>query len=566
MLSLDPLVTISILLAVALLGGMVAHRLRQPVMLGYLIIGIVAGPYSLGWISDVDMVQAAAAVGVTLLMFTVGLEISLAELRESGRVGIWGGLAQIAITFIAGAAAGLWLFRWPWEQAIIFGLILSLSSTAICLKLLMEKGEMDSVHGRIMVAFLILQDISVVIMMIILPVMGGKVDNLALELAVATGKAALFIGAALVLGQWILPWLFGNVGGIRSRELFLLTVLVLCLGATIGTHFLGLSMVFGAFLIGIVLRSTRFVHQALAEITPLRDIFATLFFVSIGMLLNPAFLAANWQPVLALVALIIVVKTIVVFSIIRLFGYNNRVAILSAAGLFQIGEFAFVLAQGGADQGIISDYFYSLILASTVITMLLTPLLAALAARIYHRAANRQTDRAIASIEACQPGSTGRRVIIAGFGHVGHNLARGLDDAGIPYVIIDIDPTCSLDAETCSMPRLYGDASNPLVLAQADLCNADTLVITFPYALAVTATAKAALTINPDLRVLARCSNDREARELRALGVAEMVNPEYEAGFKFLKQVLKLSGIDKDERKQIVDGVRRSESRGQDLL
>ncbi len=559
--NLDLLITLSVLLAAALVGGMLAHRLRQPLILGYLIIGIIVGPHALRLITDTHLIQSVASIGVALLMFTVGLEISFNQLRDVGKVGIWGGMAQIAGTLILGTLAGLAIFGWPLGQSILFGLIISLSSTAVCMKILMDRGELSTVPGRIMISFLILQDISVVVMTIMLPLMGDSGGDIWLLLGMAIGKAVLFIGAAILLGRWLLPWIFGDVGGVRSRELFLLTIIVLCLGAIIGTEFLGLSMVFGAFLIGMVLRSTKFVHQALAEITPLRDIFATLFFVSIGMLLDPAFILSNWADVILLIVVIIAIKVAVVFTVVRSFKYSNRIAVLTAAGLFQLGEFSFVLAQGGINEGIVSEQCYLLILSSTVITILLTPLIIALVSRIYSRfavAAAEQADFAQYVCRENQADTDGPgRVIVAGYGRVGANLVRGLDDAGIPYLIIDIDPSCIDEAKRCGSPRLYGDATNAHVLSQADLCNASIMVITFPGPLAVETTVRNALRINPKLKILARYHNQREAEVLKSLGVTELISPEYEAGFKFLKQILKMSGMDKDERQAIVDEIRR---------
>jgi len=562
MLNTDPLITLSLLLAVALAGGMLAHRLKQPIILGYLIIGVIVGPHALKLITDAHLIESVASIGVALLMFTMGLEISLNQLRDVGKVGIWGGITQIAATLILGTVAGLVIFQWPLEQSIIFGLTISLSSTAVVLKILMDRGELSTVPGRIMVSFLILQDISIVFMTIILPLMGGTSDNVFIALGMAAGKSILFIGTAILLGRWILPWIFGDVGGVRSRELFLLTILVLCLGAIIGTQFLGLSMVFGAFLIGMVLRSTKFVHQALAEITPLRDIFATLFFVSIGMLLDPVFILNNWPDVLILLIVIIVIKVLVIFAILRVFKYSNRIAVLASAGLFQLGEFSFILVQGGINEGIVSERFYLLILSSAVITMLLTPFAIALISRIYSKVA--VTDRGDFTQYACgdnletyagQPG----RVVIAGYGRVGATLVRGLEDTGIPYLIIDIDPGCIDEAKRCGGPRLYGDATNAHVLSQADLCNASALVITFPGPLAVETTVRNALRINPELKLLARYHNEREAKILKSLGVTELISPEYEAGFKFLKQLLKISGITKEDRQVIVDEVRQAD-------
>ncbi len=202
---LDPVITIAILLTAALAGGMIAHRLRQPIILGYLIIGVTIGPHALGLVSDLELIEAAATIGVALLMFTLGLEISIAQLREVGRIGIWGGIIQIAATISLGLIVGYFLFRWSLSQASLFGLIVSLSSTAVCLKILMERGELASVHGRIMVAILILQDIGVVLMMVVIPLMGGMIENLPLALAIAVGKALLFVGIAIISGRWVLP-------------------------------------------------------------------------------------------------------------------------------------------------------------------------------------------------------------------------------------------------------------------------------------------------------------------------------------------------------------------------
>ena len=561
---LDPVVTIAILLAAALVGGMIAHRLRQPIILGYLVIGVAVGPHALGLIGDLELVEAAATIGVALLMFTLGLEISIAQLREVGKIGIWGGITQIAATLALGLIAGYFLFRWPLPQAGLFGLIISLSSTAVCLKILMERGELASVHGRIMIAILILQDIGVVVMMVVIPLMGGMTENLPLTLAIAVGKALLFIGLAIISGRWVLPWLLGRVGGVRARELFLLTVLVLCLGAAVGTQILGLSIVFGAFLVGLVLRETRFVHQALAEITPLRDIFATLFFVSLGMLLDPFFLINNWQSVALLVVVIIVLKLLVVFGIVRLFGYSSRIAIFTGVGLFQIGEFGFILAQGGVNMGIVSDQFYSLILASAIITMLLTPVSISLIFRLYPKLAllaggRRMATKEVSSPSVSVPTEGLDRVVIAGYGRVGGNIAQGLQDAGIPYIIIDLDPERVSEAKGSGRPRIYGDATNRNVLSKADLGRAQALVVTYPDPMAVVTTVKTALSINPRLKVLVRVHRAREANELKALGVTELVSPEYEASFRFIKRLLNIMGLEKDERRRILAIVRKDE-------
>ena len=556
----DLIVTIAILLAAALAGGMIAHRLRQPVILGYMVLGIAVGPHALGLVSDMDLVESFATIGVTLLMLTLGLEISITQLREVGRLGTWGGIAQIGITLSLGLIAGLWLFNWQLPQSILFGLIISLSSTAVCSKILMERGEVVSVHGRIMLAFLIFQDIGVIAMMVVLPLLGGSPDGFFITLLTAFGKGVLFIGLAIVLGRWGLPWLLGRVGGVQARELFLLTVLVLCLGAAIGTEIFGLSIVFGAFLVGLVMHETRFVHQAMAAITPLRDIFATLFFVSLGMLLDPAFVMENWQLVLVMVGIITLIKLTTIYGVVRVFGYSSRIALLTGGGLFQIGEFGFILAQLGIDMGIVSGQFYSLIISSAIITMLLTPLPISLISRYYPKFSSatgnwhpaKETPVSDTPAAAEMP----NRIVIAGYGAVGQHIALGLQEAKIPFLVIEMDPLLVSAARSQGRPRLYGDATNIHVLEQANLGKAGALVITFPDPMAVITTAKVALQLNPNLKILARVHHNREAQNLKNLGVTELIDPEYEASFRFTKRLFNIVGLDKDTRKHMLAAMR----------
>ena len=558
---LDPFVGLAILLAAALVGGMVAHRLKQPVILGYLVVGVIIGPNALGWISDQNMIQAVATVGVALLMFTLGLEISVSQFKDVGRVGLWGGLIQILATIVVGLIVGYFLFDWSLPESILFGLIISLSSTSVCFKILTDRGELDSVHGRIMIAILILQDVSVVVMMLAIPFLSGDATNLPLAAGLAIAKTVSFIAAAIVAGLWLLPWLMGKVGGVRSKELFLLTVLVLCLGAAAGTQFFGLSTVFGSFLVGLVLRRTRFIHQALAEITPLRDIFATLFFVSLGMLLDPQFVFQHWPLLLAIVASIIIIKTLVVYGVLRGFGYSGRVAVLAGAGLFQIGEFGFILAQGGLVGRFASLDFYDIVIASAIITMLLTPFSMSLISSIYHRLAKIADGIIINDAPVVQDLSTfNNGVVIAGYGRIGQSVAYGLKSAHIPYVVVDIDPARIAEAQSSKVPYVFGDTSNPRVLSYLNLKSARALVVAFPDPLATITTVKAALEINPNLHIIARAHRGREAEQLKQLGVIELVSPEYEASFRFLKKILSFSGMEKSEREQILDSLRDDQS------
>ncbi len=557
---LDPVISIAILLGAAVVGGMIAHRLRQPVILGYLVVGVALGPHALGLVGDAVLVETMATMGVALLMFTLGMEISISQLRQVGKVGLWGGIAQILVTFALGLVVGIALLNWSLSQSILLGLVISLSSTMVCLKMLMDKGELDSVHGRIMVAILILQDVSVVLMVIVLPLLSGTMENLPIALALAVGKVALLVGVAVVAGLWVLPWLMGKISGARSRELLLLTVLVLCLGAAIGTYLLGLSAVFGAFIIGMVLRETRFAHQALAEITPLRDIFATLFFISLGMLISPRFLIEEWASVAVLVAIIIALKFLVVFGIVRFFGFSGRIALLTGAGLFQIGEFSFILAQGGMTMGIISEQMYSLILSSAIITMILTPLSISFASWLYPKLGRVPAGAAAGDIPALPASylSEPNPVVIAGYGRVGEIIAQGLKRAGISFLVIEIDPELISTLRYKEIACIYGDATNAHVLGKVNLEKAKLLVITFPDPVAVMTTIQAALRINPKIKIVARAHRAREVESLKRLGVKEIVSPEYEASLDFLQRILSVSGWNKTEIKRTLSTFRQA--------
>jgi len=341
-----------IVLAAAIVGGILARRLRLPIILGYLVAGITIGPYSLGLVQHLETVNAIANIGVILLLFTLGLEFSLEEIRQVGKVAILGGIAQILLTAAVGLALGK-LFGWELIEAVFFGFLIALSSTMIVLKTLMERGELDSGHGRVMIGILLVQDLSLIPLMIILPAAGEVSGELWLSLGIAAIKAILFIGVMLALGIWVLPWLLGRVARERSRELFLLAVVTLCLAAAFGAYFLGISAAVGAFIAGLLISQSVFARQAMADVVPLRDAFGALFFVSLGMLADPHFVVENLPVIAIVVAVIIVTKFIICACIPWFFGYSSKTMLFVGLGLIQIGEFSFVLAGMGMESGII---------------------------------------------------------------------------------------------------------------------------------------------------------------------------------------------------------------------
>lgn len=549
-----------IVLAAAIVGGMLARRLRLPIILGYLAGGIVVGPYVLGLVRDLETIHTLANMGVILLLFTLGLEFSLSELKRMGKVAILGGVAQILLTAIIGLALGK-LLGWEMLEAVFFGFLIALSSTMIVLKTLMERGELDSGHGRVMIGILLVQDLSLVPLMIILPAMGGGGWELWSSLGIAILKAILFIGVMLVLGIWGLPWLLGRVAGTRSRELFLLIVVTLCLAAAFGAYFLGLSAAVGAFIAGLLIGQSVFARQAFADIVPLRDTFGALFFVSLGMLANPHFIVENLTTIAVVVMVIIVAKFIICSFIPWLFGYGPKTILFVGMGLIQIGEFSFILAGMGMEAGIISQYLYSLTLTSAIITMVLTPFALNFASLLYRRLSQGERFGRLAA-SRLDPGWQSKQwqlsghAVICGYGRVGSNLARVLERRNFSYLVIDLDSQVISRLHARGIPCIYGDASNPEILAHAQLNKARVLICTFPDFIAVELTTKNALRINPKLDIVARVHRDSDAELLKGIGASEIVRPEFEASLEITRHTLHRFGLTTVEIQHILSGLR----------
>ena len=549
-----------IVLAAAIAGGILAYWLRLPIIIGYLATGIAVGPYGFGLVRDLETINALATIGVILLLFTLGLEFSLNELKRIGRVAVWGGGAQILLTAGVGFALGK-LLGWETTNAIFFGFLIALSSTMIVLKTLMERGELDSAHGRVMIGILLVQDLSLVPLMIILPAMGEEGAQLWSSLGIATLKATLFIGIMLVLGIWGLPWLLERVAGRRSRELFLLTVVTLSLGAAFGAHFLGLSAAVGAFIAGLLIGQSVFARQAVADIIPLRDIFGALFFVSLGMLADLNFATDNLVIIALVVVAIIVAKFIICAIIPRVFGYSPKTALFTGMGLIQIGEFSFVLAVVGLEVGIISQNIYSITLAAAIITMGLTPFALNLASTLY-RWLNQGKKSGWLIASRFDQGWLNKQqlaghAVICGHGRVGNTLTRVLEQKNLPYLVIDIDPQVISRLRSQRIPCIYGDASNSEILAHTELNEANLLICTFPSFMDVELTVRNALKINPKLDIVARVHRDIDAELIKGIGVSELVRPEFEASLEITRHTLHRFGLTAVEIQHILNGLRK---------
>ena len=551
---------LAIAFGAALGGGLIIRLLKQPALLGYLIAGIIIGPNALGLISSADNINILATIGVVLLLFTLGIEFSFRELKRIRNIGIFGGISQIVVTTALGMFVALYLLDQSLYEAIVFGFLIALSSTMVVLGMLFDRGEANSVHGRVMIGILLLQDIAAAFAMFVLPALGAGDENLLPILGVAFLKAGVFIALVLVAGIWLIPRLLRRVALRQSRELFILSIAALALGGAFAAYYFGLSAALGAFAIGLMMSESDFAHQALGDMVPLRDLFAALFFVSIGMLIDLSFLAANIVPLLILVATIIFGKFAILSAITWLFGYRGKTVPLVGAGMTQVGEFSFVLAQLGLSAGVISGYSYSMILGSAVITIVLTPFIFALASKLVARQKSEvmQVSSGVKEQPGIPPPTSSGHVIICGHGRVGSNVARMLTQLDIPYVVTDLDPKTISKLKKNGIPCVYGDVGNQRVLHEAGIKDAITLVLAIPDPVSIRLAFDHARLINPNLDIIARSHSSYESESLLKKGVSETVQPETEAGIEIVRHILCRLKIPQETAEQVISSERKT--------
>ena len=539
---------------------MLARLLRMPILLGYLVGGIAIGPYGFGLVGEMDTIHNMAEIGVVLLLFTIGLEFSLKELLKVGKIAVIGGVAQMILT----AAVMFWVGRlvgFGMTGAVFFGFIIAMSSTMVVLKLLMERGELDTAHGRIMLGVLLVEDLGAVPIMVAMQVMGSDTGGIFQSLGIAFANAVGFIGLMLALGYWFTPWFLNKVAGQRSHELFLLTVVVLCLATAFGTYYFGLSAAFGAFAAGLLVSQSGFARQAFADILPLRDTFAALFFVSLGMLANIHFVLNNLETVAIVVVAIIVTKFLVYCVITRLFGYSHKTVLFVGTGLAQAGEFSFILATMGVQTGILSDSLFSLIIASAIITLLMTPFAMIFSSFLYRWLSQRQwfAQHLARRTDPEWQGAAlemSRHAVICGYGRIGSRLAAVLDRQKFSYLVIDLDPQVISRLRARGVPCIYGDASNSEILAHAYLDKARVLICTFPDLISVDLIVRNALKINPRLDIVAVVGRDADAELLKGLGVSEVVQPRFEGSLEVIRHSLHRFGLTGTEIQYVLVGLR----------
>ncbi len=527
---------IILLIVVAFACGLVLQRLGQPVIIGYIAAGIILGPHTGGLtVSNVQEIERLAEIGVALLLFALGLEFSLKDLKPVKKVALVGTPIQMALTIGLGLGIGT-LMGWDSKQSIWLGALISLSSTMVILKTLMNQGWLGTLSSKVMIGMLIVQDLAVVPLIVILPQMSDPVVGLP-ALGIAALKAAVFIAGMILLGTRLLPFLMSHIARLGSRELFLLAITAIGLGIGYVTHLVGLSFAFGAFVAGMVLSESDYGHQALSDIIPLRDLFGLLFFASVGMLLDPVFLYEHLVQVVVLVLAVGLGKGIIFAAIARVFRYGNVIPLAVGLGLFQVGEFSFVLARVGVSTGSIGKDLYSLVLTVAILTMVLTPLVSGQTARLYSLKKRLFKHEPLETMNIPAEGLRDH-VVIAGGGRVGTQIAQVLARLGSPLVIVELDHRRVDTARAAGMPVVYGDASQEVVLEAAEVARARLIVVTTPDMVVSRAIVSNARRLKGGLGVVARTSDPRFLAIFKKMGVTDVVLPELEAGLEMTRRCL----------------------------
>jgi CPA2 family monovalent cation:H+ antiporter-2 len=541
----------------------VFHKLRLPPIAGFLAAGALLGPYGLNLVSDVQQVKIMAEIGVVLLLFTIGIEFSLSHFTVARGKFLTGGALQVVGAILLGTLGGM-LFDLPLRQAVFWGCLLSLSSTAIVLKSLSERGESDSVHGRVTISILIFQDLAVVPMMLVTPLLAGPAGGTkAILLALVT--AAVLVGLIMATARFLVPRFLEHIVRIRSRELFLLTIIVLCLGIAWLTSMAGLSLALGAFIAGLIISESEYSHQALAEVLPFRDSFNSLFFVSIGMLMDVRVLLAHPLLLPAVVLAVLVGKFLTAAGSVLAVGYPPRSALLAGFALAQVGEFSFILAQQGQAVGLLAGEPYQVFLALSVLTMVVTPFMIQSAPKIARRAEAVQRVRhwfpGRTTAHVAQLGSRSLKVkdhvIVVGYGLNGRNVARVLEETEIPYVVLEVDGETVRRESKNSVPIYYGDATNPGVLRQVRIEQARVLVVAISDPFSARRIVQIARGLNSALHIVVRTRYLREMDELHNLGADEVVPEEFETSIEILTLVLRNYKMPADLIVQKAEQIRR---------
>ncbi|MBD2150378.1 cation:proton antiporter [Pseudanabaena sp. FACHB-1277] len=550
-------------LAAASFGGLLAAGLRLPVLLGYIFGGIVVGPTGLGLIKELIQVETLAQFGVAFLLFALGVEFSLKQLNKVKAIALGGGTLQVLLTIALTAVLSIFV-GWVETpvQGVFLGGILSLSSTAVVLRSLMESNETESPQGQVTLGILIIQDLALGLMLAVLPALDHP-ESVSIEVIKALSVTALFAGLAIAAGIWLIPPFLRWVAGTESRELFLLSVIVLCLGIALLTESLGLSIEMGAFVAGLMISEVEYADQALTYVEPLRDVFATLFFAAIGMLIDPVFLVQNWELILGLVAIVMLGKFLIVVPLVSIFRYPLRVAIFAGLGLAQIGEFSFVLASEGQKLGLVSRRVYLLILGTTAVTLMVTPFLLKATPTILSLLEKVPFLQAwMNKLDMPQEMMTNAElhdhVVVCGYGRIGQGIVALLQSKGYPVLVIEDAESKVQMLRSRQIPYLYGNCASPFVLEKAEISHARSMLIAISDPISTRLCVQRAIGISPEIDIVVRAEKDADIDTLYQLGAKEVVHPTFEASLELTTHLLLCLGESTQNIQSEIIAVRRS--------
>ncbi|MBL8181119.1 MAG: cation:proton antiporter [Blastocatellia bacterium] len=554
------LINIAVALAAALIGGMIAKFLRLPTIVGYMLAGIVIGPFTPGYIGDISTISELAELGVIFLMFGVGLHFSIEDLWKVRSIAIPGAIGQMLVTTLLGYGLAK-LLGWSHSSAIVLGLAISIASTVVLLRGLMDNGLLNTQHGQAAVGWLILEDIATVLILLLMPTLvsgSGGIDWSSLGFTLL--KAAAFFALLIFIGRKLIPYMLMGTAKSGSRELFILAVLAVSVGiALASTKIFDVSIALGAFAAGVVVNESKLSHQVSADIVPFRDAFSVIFFVSIGMMVDVNYIGRNIPALIALVALITVGKYLITLTMGLFIKQPAKTFLVVAAGLSQIGEFSFILGQAGVSLGLLSQDQYSIILAGALLSITVNPLMY----KVTDPAENlirkfpflwRQLDKF--GEQPPIPESMSDHVVVIGYGRVGHHIVNVLSNLKVPLVVLDSNVDRIEELTELGIPCLYGDAGNSEVISHAGLERARLLVVTTPDDAATHIIVTAARAVSTDLHIIARGGTDNSVDHLYSSGANHVIQPELEGGLQVVRRTLLDLGFSLRKVQQYTDAVR----------
>lgn len=542
----------------AVVGGLLAKLLKAPGLVGYIIAGVLVGAVLP---PELKEVSGLAQIGIILLLFSIGVELSFDRISRYIKVAVFGALIQIILVTVLGYTifAGFGISSLP---AIVLSLGFSISSTAVLVKMLSDRGETDTIHGEIMLGWSLVQDMIVIPIMVILPLLAGSSGRGLGVIAalLALGKASIIILVVVVLGKKVAPWFIHLLTGTNSRELLLLASTALALGTAAVTSFFGISPALGAFLAGVVIAESQEHHAIFAETRPLRDLFLALFFVTLGFLVNPAVIISKFGLILVLTLIVIVLKVVVVFAVSSIFGYKGRTAIANSFGLAQVGEFAFVIFSASLALKILTAEETSIGIAVTLLTLIFSPILYKYVLPVWRKVKNYELFRG-GEKHNFNVSTFKDHIVVCGYGRVGSWVGKALREFEIPFVVVDYNQRVVQELKSTGIMVVYGDPTEPEVLEAVGIRDAKAVILAIPDRVVQETLITYVQTVAPEVKIISRAHRDEDWEKLKTLKVDKVVQPEFEAAIEIIRSVLVSRGKEKEEITGLIRNLRVSHSK-----